>query len=232
MLNILNIEGATERERLSRGVRLLRKQAQSNVDETTGIVTLSVELDDPELAAAVANRMLQLLDRFNTTQRQTQSRQERIFVEGRLKEAEKELRAAEQQQVQFLEANRQYQQSPLLTVEANRLDQQVQTKQEAFLTLTKAYEDAKIAEVRDTPSITVVDAAVPPVMRSSPRRLLFLLVGLFLGVLTAGAVVYLLDFRRLAYRLDRRGPATGRTGIGSYDGIVDGSDREAGAIDR
>lgn len=200
LLDIMDIRGKTPRERLSNGVRTLSHAAEASVDQSTGIITLNVKLRDPNLAAAVANRMVQLLDQFNTTQRQTQSRLERVFVAGRLAQAEKELQTAEQQQVDFLKSNRSYTNSPLLIVQANRLDRQVQTKQETFLTLTKAYEDARIAEVRNTPSITIIDSAVPPIRRSSPHLGLMVVLALFTGTIVSGTAAYLLEFRRSSRR--------------------------------
>ena len=203
LLDLLEVEGKSELQRVNNGVRRLGRLAEASVDRKTGIVTLSVTLPDAKLAADVANRMTALLDQFNLQRRQTQSRQQRRFVGERLAQAERELRAAEQQQVQFLQRNRRYTQSPLLAFEANRLDRAVRTKQEVFLSLTKSYEDARIAEVRDTPSLTIIDRAVPPTIRTSPHRKLLTLVGFVLGGAVGLAVVYLAELRRSLRREDR-----------------------------
>ena len=151
-----------------------------------------------ELAAAVANRMVELLNRFNLERRQSQSREERRFSGDRLASAERELRAAEQTYLAFLERNRAYTESPVLTFEATRLSREVQVKQEVFLTLTKSYEQARIAEVRDTPVLTVIDPAVPPVMRTRPRRILGTIVGGLLAGMLGIALAYAIDFRKKA----------------------------------
>jgi uncharacterized protein involved in exopolysaccharide biosynthesis len=71
----------------------------------------------------------------------------------------------------------------------------VQVKQEVYLTLAKAYEEARIAEVRDIPVLTVIDSAVAPVRRSFPRRKLNTLLGLLLGAIGGLALVLLLPGR-------------------------------------
>ena len=76
----------------------------------------------------------------------------------------------------------------------------MQLKQEVFLTLTKAHEEASIAEVRDTPVLTVIDPAVPPAMRSRPRRVLGVTVALIVGGLLGVALVYVGAFRRRVRR--------------------------------
>ena len=54
--------------------------------------------------------------------------------------------------------------------EEGRIRRQVEIRQEVYLTLRREYETARIEEVNDVPIITVVDAAVPPVEKSWPKR--------------------------------------------------------------
>jgi tyrosine-protein kinase Etk/Wzc len=198
LLDILEVTGKTLEQRLQKGARLLEKLTEAVIDRRTGIVTLSVEMPSRELAAAVANRMVELLNRFNLERRQSQSREERRFSGDRLAAAERELRTAEQAHLAFLQRNRAYSESPLLTFEASRLSREVQVKQEVFLTLTKSYEQARIAEVRDTPVLTVIDSAIPPVMRTRPRRILGTIVGGLLAGMLGIALAYAIDFRKKA----------------------------------
>ena len=204
LIDIIRVKGKTEPERLSKGVRKLDKNIRTSVDKQTGIVTLEVRQGWPELAAAVANRLIDELNEFNLQRRQSQSRAQRQFTEQRLKQAEEELREAERTQLRFLETNRRYTESPVLTAEAARLERAVQLKQEVFLTLSKAFEEARIAEVRDTPVLTVIDRAVPPDRRSSPRRVLYVLVALVIGGFVGAATALVRD---LAQRLRHNGRA-------------------------
>jgi uncharacterized protein involved in exopolysaccharide biosynthesis len=189
LLQLLDVKGRTPEERIQKGVRKLRKRVDASSDKSTGIVTLKVELQSADLAASVARHLVQLLNRFNLESRQSQSREQRRFSGERLAVAEQELRAAEQAQLAFLQRNRQYLDSPLLAFEYNRLNRQVMLRQEVYQTLTKAHEEARIAEVRDTPVLTVIDSAVAPYKPSGPRRVLgtvvALIVGSALGVLLA-----------------------------------------------
>lgn len=205
LLDLLKIKASSEPDRLERGVRYMRRQARAAVDRRTGIVALTVELRSAPLSAAVANRMIELLNKFNLEQRQTHSREQRRFTGERLKDAEGALRDAEGQLLRFMQANRTYQSSPFLTYEATRLQRQVTIKQEAYLTLSNAYEEARIAEVRDTPVLTVIDTAVEPVRRSFPKRtlmvLLATLLGLGLGVTAAIAAEYRMKLRARGRRI-------------------------------
>jgi len=150
----------------------------------------------------VANHLVELINKFNLESRQSQSREQRRFSGERLAVAEQELRAAEQAQLAFLQRNRQYMDSPLLTFEYNRLSRQVQLRQEVYQTLTKAHEEARIAEVRDTPVLTVIDSALAPAKPSGPHRILGTLVALIFG----GALGVLLAYLAAARARARRSP--------------------------
>jgi len=90
-----------------------------------------------------------------------------------------------------------------ITFEANRLERDVQVKQEVYLTLTREYEQARIAEVRDTPLLTIVDRAVPPYKKSSPHRLLMVIAALVIGVVLAAWLTYTRALREHAEGTDR-----------------------------
>jgi uncharacterized protein involved in exopolysaccharide biosynthesis len=198
LYQILRMKGKTTEERLQNGVRELEKRTEVGIDRRTGIVSLAVEMPSRELSASVANRIVELLNRFNLERRQFQSREERRFSGDRLATAERELRQAEQAQLTFLQRNRVYAESPLLSFEATRLSREVQLKQEVFLTLTKSYEQARINEVRDTPVLTVIDSAIPPVRRTRPRRAVGTIIATLIAGLVGVAAAYAVDYRARA----------------------------------
>jgi uncharacterized protein involved in exopolysaccharide biosynthesis len=195
LLDILRAKGRTEAARLSQGVRMLDRAVKTKVDHATGIVALSVNASDPRLAAAVANRMRDILNDFNLERRQSQSRAQARFTHERMVEAESELRDAEAAQLRFLQTNREFAGSPILEFENSRLQRAVDLKQEVYVTLAKEYDEARIAEVRDTPVITTIDNAVAPDRRSSPRPVLNAVIALIAGGIFAFALIFLLEQR-------------------------------------
>lgn len=189
LLSILGINGDGLADSVYRGVRKLRRRLAARVDNQTSIVTLSIEAPDPILAAAVAQRMLGYLEEFNADKRQSRARERRVFIEERLVDGERQLRAAEDQLKRFYELNRSWQQAPQLVFEEGRLRRQVDIRQELYLTLSREHEMARIEEVNDTPVLTVIDPPVPPQRRSWPRRgivaILALLAGGGIGIIGA-----------------------------------------------
>ncbi len=181
LLEILDIDGDNESERLENGRKDLAMAVSVRVDTETNIVSVAVETRYPALSAAVANLYIDLVNRFNLETRQSNAQERRRFVEERMSEAEQELRDAEEALKTFYERNRQYEGSPELRFQHERLQRQVTIKQEVFTTLRRSYEEARIEEVNDTPVITVIDQAVPPEEKSSPKRKLNVILAFFLG---------------------------------------------------
>jgi len=194
LLDILDVDGDTERERLDNGVRVFESRVSTRVNRRTGVVTLSVEARPATLAADVANRMVALLNDFNLRRLQSQSSEQRRFAGERLQQAERELREAEEAQLAFRKANREYANSPTLAFEEGRLSRRVQLRQEVYLTLTREYEQARIAEVRDTPVLTIIDVATPPERRSAPRRKLIVVIALLLSGMVGIGAAYLAEY--------------------------------------
>ena len=56
-----------------------------------------------------------------------------------------------------------------------------------FQYLTQQYEQAKLEEVKDTPSIQILDTAVEPILKTWPKRTLLVVIAailsIFIGVL-------------------------------------------------
>lgn len=223
LLDLLMLGGRSGNDSLSKGVRKLRNSISTQVDNQTSIVRLTVDSRFPDLAAGIANRLVTYLNDFNAQTRQSQARERRKFVEQRVTTAEGDLRAAEAAVRSFLERNRSWQQSPQLVFEEGRLRRDVDIRQDVYLTLNREYETAKIEEVNDTPVITVIDPAVPPQLKSSPRRALMialgLVIGAIVGVFGAFGMEYLERARReedVSYQAFRGVMANARRDLGLF----------------
>lgn len=159
------------------------------------IVEVSVTTPWPKVSARIADRIIDHVNGFNLESRQSQAAAERRFIANRMEEAQVDLRSAENALQAFLQNNRQFQNSPELIFEHDRLQRQVSMRQEVYTSLVQAYQEARIAEVRNTPVITVVEPAEIPVT-PDPRRLhlkllLAALLGGTIGVLVSATLEFL-----------------------------------------
>ena len=200
LTQLLKVKGDTPEARLRRTLRELEDRTDVSVGLKTGVIAVKVEMPWPALATQVNRRLLDLVDSYNRTRRQTRAAAERRFVEGRLAEARGELQASEAELERFLDRNRSYQQSPQLTFEASRLQRRVDLRQQVYTSLAQSYENARIEEVRNTPVTTVVshpEGSAQPV-RSD------LLLSMFLALLLGAALALVVIFVREYLEVQRR----------------------------
>ncbi|MGI9042240.1 MAG: Wzz/FepE/Etk N-terminal domain-containing protein [Gemmatimonadales bacterium] len=194
--NLLEIQpqpGRAETRR-ERSVRALKRMIRPGVAQQTGVVTLGVTANHPALAQQINQRLLDLVNRFNMVSRQSQAGAERKFIEQRLAEVKADLRSAENRQQTFLQRNRDFQNSPELTFEQDRLEREVTRQQQVYTALSQSYEQAKIEEVRDTPVITIVEQPEVPALPDSRGLLMQAVLGLLLGTLLGGILAFGKEF--------------------------------------
>ncbi len=199
LLDILRLKSSDPARKMEMGVKEMGKAIASDFDLRTNLVMLSVDSRWPELAAAIGNRTIDLVDAFNHEQRVSRARSKRMFVQSRVDSAKLELRDAEERQRVFYDQNRQWRTSPQLVFEEARLRRNADVATDLFLTLQRQFESARLDEFNDAAEITVVDPAVPPRKAKWPRYglLLFstLFIGGVLGLLAAGSATILADWR-------------------------------------
>ena len=70
---------------------------------------------------------------------------------------------------------------PELGVELVRLKREVEIQNTLFVFLTQQYEEAKIKEAKDTPTIQVLDYPQKPFQKSAPKRVIILIICLFIS---------------------------------------------------
>lgn len=189
LLDFLELGDLPQPVAVQRGVEWLRGVTDPTVTPSTGVVSLTVTTPWPELSEDLARGLLERLNAFNLERLQSQAAAERRFVEDRLAEVQEDVRLIEEELKDFLQSNREFQNSPELRFQHDRLQRQVAMRQQLFTSLSQSYEQARINEVRNTPVITVLEQPVEPVDRNprglKQRGLLGLALGLALGVVYA-----------------------------------------------
>jgi uncharacterized protein involved in exopolysaccharide biosynthesis len=175
--------GTTDSSRVKtdRAIRKLRKMIGATADPRTSVVQFSVRARTPLTAERMASILIEAIKHFNVVTRQLQARERRQFLEGRVADAYQALRSSEENLRQFYERNRRLSESPTLLFEESRMKRVIELRQELYTTLSKELEMARIEEINDTPTITIVD---PPYASSKPSgptvpvvALLFFVVG-------------------------------------------------------
>ncbi|MGQ0765574.1 MAG: hypothetical protein ACT4OZ_07910 [Gemmatimonadota bacterium] len=187
--------GDSPQARTELAARWLNESIGVNTGLRTGIVRYSVRTTNPQLSYRIAESLLERLNAFNLSGRQSRATQEREFAARRLGEARGELRALEDRLAGFLSRNRAFTATNALSFEEERLRRDITFKAEVVATLAEAHERSRLDEIRDIPVITVLEQPMVPGMPDSRGIVRLFLVGLLttmalgiIGVLAIGAV--------------------------------------------
>ena len=192
--DLLEIEEDTEPLRDEESILWLQEQAVSvSTGRETGTVTVTVKTEWADLSQAIAEGLLAEVSRFHLDTRQSQAATERAFIATRVEEGERELDEVEDMLRIFLEANRQWENSPLLRLQHDGLQRDVSLRQSVLTTLVQAYEQARITEVRDTPVLTVLQAPFFPPGPDDRRLLLRIALGIVLGGMLGIVLAFLVE---------------------------------------
>lgn len=189
LVQLLRVKAPSDRQRLDAAVRALDSRLRADVQLRSGVVEVAVEMPSAELARQVGARLLDLIDDFNQRQRVTQASAQRRFTQARLDAVARELAESESRLERFLSENREFQNSPGLTLAQDRLRRNVDLRQGVYTTLAQALEKAKIDEVRDTPVINVVDPPTLPARGNGRGVFAAALLGMVLGAVLGVAGV-------------------------------------------
>jgi uncharacterized protein involved in exopolysaccharide biosynthesis len=188
---VFGMDGEARETDLQDAVEELRDLLSVQYDARTGVITMSVDMPEPRLAAEVLEVLVRELDVFMRQKRKTVAAEQRSWIEGRLVEVRRELRVAEESLTRFREKNRRVVDSPELLLEQERLLRDVEMKAGILAELTRQHELARIEEIKDIGMVNVVDDARPPARRERPRPLTNALVAFFVSLAAGSAGVAL-----------------------------------------
>ncbi len=160
----------TPNENMAKTLAKLRGLMSATHDNKTSVVTLTMEMPEPELAATVLNTVVAELDGFMRSKRVTNAGEQVKWIAVRIREVEDEMKRAEERLKDFRERNRQVGGSPQLLMEQDRLSRDVQVKATVYIELKKQYELAKLEEIKNISIVNVLDPGRAPVKKERPKR--------------------------------------------------------------
>jgi capsular polysaccharide biosynthesis protein len=178
----------------------------TDVDRETKILDIKVTMPESKLAAAVANNIVESLDRYVMTKRKSYASNQSFYIEVRIGQVKDSLQAVEEKLKVFRMQNKVLSQSPELMLQEARLSRNVEILQTVYVELTKQFELAKIDEIKDTPVLNVKEYAQDPVIKAGPGRSIRFIFLMMLSVF--GSCCYYLFFPQFKryYRIIRKSP--------------------------
>jgi len=147
----------------------------------SGLITIEILMEEPEIAADMANTMYPAIMDFTVEMHSMQAKLNREFIEVRQIVVKEQLMEFEEALKVFREQNRSIIESPQLQLKIERLMREVQIKTQVYITLQQQYELALIDEVKETPSVIILDKGKPVVEKNKPKRKLIVIFAMLLG---------------------------------------------------
>ena len=152
----------------------LRRRIKVDLDQRTSVISVTFAGRTPQFAVAVMHSLLDAVNQFNIKTLQTTARARTKFIEAQVAAAHDSLSVSEAKLREFLQENRTYSQSPLLTFRQLQLRQDYDLKNQSVVALEGSLEKARLDEVRDTPVLTILNQPLLPSNKASyPPRTLF-----------------------------------------------------------
>ena len=166
-------------------------------EEDSGLITVSVLAEEPNLAADIANYISEYIVEFISRRQIKHAGENRVFINGRLDQSKLDLNADEESLTEFRKNHPIVLDTPDLQQDRARLIRNIEVNQQVYITLRQQLEIAKIVELKNRVLIEILDEADPAVEIAKPRRKLILvsvfMLSTFLSILIAFFRYYYLD---------------------------------------
>lgn len=162
-------------------------------DSKTGIVTISVETECPDLSAEVCNEFIRQLDKYKRSLDATMAAEMSRYLAEQVRLQNKAVKEAESKQEKFYAANRNYLRAddPKLRLEVERHERDVTFQREVLASLLELKVRSDMEREKEIPRISVLELAEPPVLKSGPHRVKSILMLTIFGLAFAVGLIAL-----------------------------------------
>lgn len=163
-----------------------------NVDLKEGFIELNVELDDPVIAAIIAQNAQEILQK-KVIEFKVKHAKEVLQYNKEQYKIKKTLLYAAQDRLNGFKDNAIFFNPTAMQTQTSRLESEYTTANMVFLEVAKQLEQAKLQVSKDTPIFSVLKPVVVPNEKSGPKRLMIIVIWSFIGFMIGSGKVLLGD---------------------------------------
>ena len=167
-------------------------------EEQSGLIVVSVLMEDPALASSITNYIAEYVKNFISHEQEKEAIKKKEFIYSQMLSAKEDLSESEFKLTNFIKRNPLALGNPDLQLQQGRLVREIEENQAVYITLRQQYEIAKIEAEEDKLFINILDKGDIAVRKSKPKRLLILLSSIMLGIMSS--VLYLLYRNKLLFK--------------------------------
>lgn len=171
-------------------VKFFSESIEVFIDKKTSKVSMSIELQDREVAAAVMNAVVENLKEFMSDYRTSKARQDVANLSIICEQRKAEYLQAQKTYALFVDANQNVIRQSA-KVESERLKQEMDLAYQVYSQVAAQLEAARIQEQQAKPVVVIIDPVTVPLRRSAPSKAKLLVLFTFLaGCCAAAWVLY------------------------------------------
>ena len=174
----------------------LQERISASVDKKTQVITVSVQMQDPLISAAITQVVLANIQNYITNYRTRKAKQDLEFTGKVFGEAREAYYKAQHAYAVFEDANKNIISASYRT-EQERLKNEMTLTFNVYNTLAQKLEQDKLRVQEQTPVYTVIEPATVPLKPSSPKKALILVGFVFLAIFGGIGYLFLKDLFRL-----------------------------------
>ena len=157
-----------------------------DINEKDSYISLSSTFDQPLVTAQLTEKVMTLLQDHITQIKISKAKDNLSFLKERMKEKELGFKKVQQELVKFSDKNKDVT-SVMSSMKQQNLQSEYSLAFGVYSELAKQIEQAEIQVKKDTPILTIVQPVEVPDKRSSPKRLLNLIILMFLSIIISSS---------------------------------------------
>jgi uncharacterized protein involved in exopolysaccharide biosynthesis len=177
-------------------IKDLQKRIGATLDKKSGVISISVKMQDPVVAATLVKYAQDYLTEYVVKYRTEKTKNDITFLNERLSEAKRRYDNALYAYSSYQDRNK----SLFLNIakdEGKKLQYEVDLSYNLYAELAKQLEEAKIKVHRETPIFKVLEPAQIPVKKSEPKRSVMVIGFAFLGLILSLVYVLARNYKSL-----------------------------------
>jgi len=169
---------------LSKKIESLKKKIIASVDKPTSMTTVSVTLQNPKVAAVVADSVVRKLQEYIIDYRTTKAKEDCLYLEKLFKERQQEYYEVQKKYADYMDS---HDNIILQSVRAEqeRLQNDMSLAYQVYSQVANQLQVARAKVQEEKPVFAVVEPAVIPLYPSGTSRKVYVLAFIFLSVCIA-----------------------------------------------
>ena len=169
-------------------VKLLKKNIETLVDKRTYLITITVKMQDPVVAAQLSARVMENLKAFISNYRTDKAKEDLTYFQQLYDEAEADYYTAQSKYSRYLDSHQGFVLQSVKS-EQQRLQNDMNLKFQLYNSLAQQLQSAKAKVQQETPVFAEIVTPTVPLKKSKPKTLTMVAGFFLLGILAGAAIV-------------------------------------------